>query len=220
MALLYALGMIAALGYWLQRLRFLTLKLHRWVPIGLVAIIALSAWRGWQRGFGWPETVAIAICSVMLALLSMARARRFVVFRRCDNPAVSDVKELATEEKAFMRATGYFEVGGKRRYLVEAPAVFWTTEMDEHIVAAKVTGVNLLGVLHSPLDEVGWWYLFLVPRTVRSISAGRLYFGFGARPAIEVRFQGQKAEESLVLSFNDSSVQKRLLRELQARAGL
>lgn len=214
------MGVIAASGYWLQRIRLLSLKLHRWVPIGLVAAIVLSAWRGWQRGFGWSEMADMAVCVLILALLGVVQARRFIVFRRCENPVVSDIKELATEEKALIRATGYFEVGGRRRYLVEAPAVFWTTEMTEHIVAAKVTGVNLLGVLRSPLDEVGWWYLFLVPRTVRSISAGRLYFGFAARPAIEVRFQGQKAEEVLVLSFNDTTLQERLFRELQTRAGL
>lgn len=103
-----------------------------------------------------------------------------------------------------------------RRYLVEVPVVFWATELKEHIVAAKVRGLNVLGV-GVPSAERGWWYVFLEPRRVVEIDSGELFFGLRRRPAVRVLFEGQRGREAFYLSC-DSLEQLDIVRsELRAK---
>ncbi|MCL6430664.1 MAG: hypothetical protein K6V36_07345, partial [Anaerolineae bacterium] len=51
---------------------------------------------------------------------------------------------------------------------------------------AEVRNVSILGLLRSPEDEWGWWYIFFTPEDVRCLQAGEIYFGWRPRPALRL----------------------------------
>jgi len=141
-----ALGAIAAPAYALYRSRIATLRLYVGAWLALLAGAAYAALRGWRGGFTGAHAAAITLCLLGMALLGWAHRRRYLVFRACAPPAGEPAQELRTEERLRVLASGLFEVSDMRRYLVEVPAVFWTTGLAEHIVAAHVQAVNVLGI--------------------------------------------------------------------------
>lgn len=210
------MGLISAIAYGLRRSRFGFLPLHRVAMlIGLLGV-AYAAFRGWRDGFRVAHVAIIAACAGAVVVLLWTDARHYVVFRTSGDQITGARGELAPGQKLFLRGSGTFEVSKMRRYLVEVPVVFWATELKEHIVAAKVRGLNVLGV-GVPSAERGWWYVFLEPRRVVEIDSGELFFGLRRRPAVRVLFEGQRGREAFYLSC-DSLEQLDIVRsELRAK---
>jgi hypothetical protein len=123
---------------------------------------------------------------------------------------------LVADQKLLVRGSGFFEVSNMRRYLVEVPVVFWTTELAEHILAAKVRAANILGI-GVPAVERGWWYLFLDPPKVTEIVPGQVCFGLRCRPAVRVSY-GEKGRDVLYLSCDTGEQLATLLCELRGKA--
>jgi hypothetical protein len=190
------MGLISAIAYGLRRSRFGFLPLHRVAMlIGLLGV-AYAAFDGWRDGFRLAHVAIIAACAGAVVVLLWTDARHYVVFRTSGD--------------------GAFEVSNMRRYLVEVPVVFWTTELKGHIVAAKMRGLNVLGV-GVPSAERGWWYVFLEPRRVVEIDSGELFFGLRRRPAVRVLFEGQRGREAFYLSCDSLEQLDILCSELRAK---
>jgi hypothetical protein len=159
----------------------------------------------------------MALCFLLVAALLWAHQHHYIVFHEQPAPPTSGAPDLHAEEKLFMRGSGIFEVNGMARYLVEVPVVFWTTQLADHILAAKVRALNVLGV-GVPSEERGWWYVFVEPKMVAEVTPGYLYFGFGLRPAVRIQCEAQKGYQLLYLSCDSKDQQARLVRELQSKA--
>jgi len=148
------------------------------------------------------DVCAIAVCLLLLALLLWAHAPRYLVFHAQPVTLLEGVVDLAPEERLFLRGSGWFEVNDTRNYLVEVPVVFWTTQLGEHIIAAKVKALNILGV-GVPRVERGWWYIFVDPLKVVDVTVGSVCFGLRVRHALRITWATQKGRERVYLSCAD-----------------
>ena len=171
------------------------------------------------------DTVVILAClGLMLALLWAGRTR-YLIFQRTEHPSFSssmaDVPQLAPEEKVPVRASGHFEVSGMRRYFVEAQAYFETVETREHILIVWIPRRSLPGLAASPREEVGLWYAFFMPATIREIEVGEVHFGLRPRPALKVVYQAESgSQETVYLSFDRPEQREIVLADLRRDAPL
>jgi hypothetical protein len=124
---------------------------------------------------------------------------------------------LPPMQKVGVYATGHFEVGGKRQYLVETPADYTTFETREHCVMTQIPQARFLLVGKSRSTEVGWWYTFFQPATIKVVTSGFLQFGPHPRPAIRVGISASddSEDEALYLSFDDRATQSVVLADLK-----
>jgi hypothetical protein len=120
-------------------------------------------------------------------------------------------------QKIFARASGTFAVNEMERHLVEVPVVFWSTELGEHILAARVRAFSLFGV-GVPSGERGWWYVFLEPKRIREIVAGEVAFGLRLRPAVRVLRETDKGLAEVYVSCDSTQELSVLLKEMRSRA--
>jgi len=210
-------GLVAAGAYGLQRAKIGFLRLRAGVMVLCCLYAALFAYRGWRAGFALAHGAMIALCFSLAAVLLWADRRHYIVFREQRAMPAVITPDLRTEERLCLRGSGVFQVSEMARYLVEVPVVFWTTRLDDHILAAKVRALNVLGV-GVPSEERGWWYIFIEPKHILEITAGDLYFGFGLRPAVRVQCAAQQARQTVYFSCDSVGQRARLLKELQARA--
>jgi len=212
------LGLISAPAYALRRSKIGFLRLH--IGAMLLALLgaAYVAYHGWREGFTLTHGALMALCLLLTALLLWAEIRGYLVFRRRPATALQTAPALPAEEKLFLRGSGFFEVSEMRRYLVEVPVVFWTTQLADHILAAKVRAFNLLGLVGVPRAERGWWYVFIEPPHVVEAVPGEICFGLRVRPAVRVVYETKKGRETVYLSCNSQEQLAILLQELQAKA--
>ena len=219
--LLAFLGLILKGSYHLSRLRFWGQPLNRWLFfLSLLGIPAVAVDLV-ESGPIADAAVILACLSLMLALLWVGRTR-YLIFRRAENPSLTtDGPQLAPEEKVPVRASGHFEVSGMRRYFVEARAYFETVETREHIIIAWMPHRSLLGLAASPREEVGLWYVFFMPATIKEIEVGQVHFGLRPRPALKVVYQSESGSlEMVYLSFDHHERQEAVLADLRRDAPL
>ena len=212
------LGLLCVPAYALQRGKLGPLRLLVIVVLASFLGTAYAVVRMLQDGVRLSLLVLASVSLLTTAALLWAHLRRYLVFRAVA-PLPEPAPDLRAEEKVLFHASGSFEVNGMRRYLVEAPAVFWTTRLSEHIVCAKVQAPNFLGI-GVPTAERGWWYAFLVPRHITKITPGQLCFGVQCRHAVRVAYVSGKTKDSLYLTCDDHSQMALLLKELRAKAGM
>lgn len=210
------LALISAPAYALRRSKAGFLRLHVGVIVLCLVGAAYVAYRGWQEGFALTHAALAVVCLLVVTLMVWAEAHRYVVFHPLTTVVPEGTRDLAPEEKLFVRGSGTFEVSDMSRYLVEVPAVFWPTQLAEHILAAKVRAFSLLGV-GVPSGERGWWYIFLEARRVIEIVPGELCFGLRLRPAVRVLHRTDKGHELLYLSCDTPQQLAVLFKELQGK---
>jgi hypothetical protein len=211
------LGLLVAAAYGLQRAKVGFLRLRLGVMLLCCFYAAHTAYQGWQAGFGLRHGATITLCLAVGAALLWADQRCYIVFREHPTVPTAGAHELCAEEKLRVHGSGVFQVSNMARYLVEVPGVFWTTQLADHVAAARVRAVNVLGV-GVPSEERGWWYIFLEPKHVLEIVAGDLYFGFGLRPAVRVQCAAQPTRQAVYLSCDNVEQRATLLKELQTKA--
>jgi hypothetical protein len=187
---LVALGILARLFYRLSRQRFLRLPLDVGIML-LAAAAVLYALAGLLGRGHWPMSplwpAALGLCGLVALVL---RLRRFILFR----PSAA-VRWPAAERAGLVpfqalpvRASGWFEVSGERRYYVQVPGALQATAMGECVLMVQVSRVSLLGLFPSGEEEWGWWYAFFQPEEISAAIPGRLYFGLGSYPALRLDF--------------------------------
>jgi hypothetical protein len=211
------LGLISAFAYALRRSKIAFLRLHvAAVLLGLL-LAGYAAIRIAQRGFALTHAILLASCLLFVGLMLWAARQQYIVFKPRRTAVPPGTRDLQAEEKVFLRGSGFFEVSDMRRHLVEVPVVFWSTRLNEHVLAAKVRAPNVLGV-GVPSGERGWWYIFIDPRRVVDISPGEMCFGLRLRPAVSVLREADSGRETTYLSCDDAQQLAILLKELQAKA--
>ena len=202
-------GLILKASYQLSRHRLGPLRLNL-VPL----LLALASGLIWRVGglAGEQAALIIVLCLILVLVTLLAKRQGFIVFRRQGETSSPGVARLAPDEKVAVRASGLFEVRGERRYFVEATADFVTMETREHIVMARMLSSRFL--VGAPKDDVGWWYIFFKPHTIREIEIGQVRFGLRARPAIKLITTSEGKVEPVYLSFDDPLQMQRVLEDL------
>lgn len=210
-------GIILKSGYCLHRHKIGPIPVG-YVPLVLAAVILISAI---IRLCPWTWAVGSAVVAGVLALAVWFVGRRGFLIFRPKSFAPMQVEPLQVDEKTASRATGYFEVGGKRRYFVEAKTYFSTVETREHILMAYIPYTRFLLVATSPRDEVGWWYIFFRPGMLRAVQSGEIHFGTRPRPALRVTYQPDNSSpQTVYLSCDDVASLHRILNDLRLDADL
>jgi len=181
------------------------------------ARVAYTAYRGWRAGFTLAHGAIVVLCLLLATLLLWVGRRHFIVFREQPDMPIGEAPDLRVEEKLQLRGSGLFQVSDMSRYLVEVPVIFWTTQLAEHIVAARVRALNILGV-GVPSAEHGWWYYFIEPKQVTEVIPGYLCFGLGIRPALRVQHLAQKGHQLMYISCDDAEQRDLVWKELGTRA--
>jgi hypothetical protein len=230
-------GSIYQFIYNLERHRLFNITLRRWLIL-LCFILPATMWLGLWRVSVLTAVLATLAAACMLAATWRAGKQRYVRFEeqsqapalfRGESERVSRTANqqpadspLPAMSKTRVSATGFFEVSGLRRYLIEAPSEYTTFETREHCVMTQVPRTRFLLLSRSREDEVGWWYIFFQPDTIRSVRSGWLYFGMRPRPALrlEIYRAVDTQDEDLYLSFDDEATRSLVLADLQCDADL
>jgi hypothetical protein len=216
-------GLILKINYRLNRLRLWGQPLNRWLfLLSLLGVLAVAV--DLVESGPVADAVVIPAClGLMLALLWAGRTR-YLIFRKTEHPsspAAADVPQLAPEQKVPVRASGHLEVSDMKRYFVEAQAYFETVETREHIIIAWTPRWSFLGLADSPREEVGLWYAFFMPATIREIEVGEVHFGLRPRPALKVVYQSESgSQETVYLSFDHPEQREIVLADLRRDAPL
>ncbi len=225
-------GLIYQFVYNLERHRLFSVRLHRWLIL-LCLILPLAMWfRLWGASY-FTTALSTLIATGVLVAMWWARRQRYVRFvepvqsgpvalaaeERANRAANQHSTELllAASSKIRVQATGFFEVGGMRRYFVEARADYTTFETREHCLMAQIPLSRFLLLSKSNEDEAGWWYVFFQPSMIRSVEIGWLYFGLRPRPALrlEVAHVDNHREEILHLSFDSEATRSLVMADLR-----
>lgn len=210
-------GIILKSSYYLHRHRIGPIPVG-YAPLILVAAALIAAI---TRRLTWQWAVGSAIVALSLAVVIWLTGRQGYIFFCAKGLAPFRVEPLQVDEKIPGRATGYFEVGGKRRYFVEARAYFSTVETREHILMARIPHSRFLLIATSPRDEAGWWYVFFQPSMLRAVQTGEIHFGLRPRPALRVTYQpDDSSAETVYLSFSEVISLHRTLNDLRLGADL
>ena len=212
------IGLILKASYQLNRHRIGPLRLNL-VPL----LLALASGLIWKVGglAGEQAALIIVLCLILVLITLLAKRQGFIVFRRSEGELTSfpGCPELAPDEKATIQATGLFEVRGERRYFVEATADFVTMETREHIVMVRMLHSRFL--VGAPKGDIGWWYIFFKPHTIRETEVGEVHFGLRARPAIKLEYKADEGKvEPVYLSFDEALQMQRVLEDLRRDANL
>jgi hypothetical protein len=207
-------GFILKASYQLNRHRLGPLRLNL-VPL-LFALVSGLIWKAGGLP-GKQAALIIVLCLILVLVTLLAKRQGFIVFRGRQLSSSPNPPELAPDEKVAVRATGLFEVRGERRYFVEVIADFATMETREHIVMGRMLDPRFL--VGASKDDIGWWYIFFKPHTIREIEVGQVHCGLRARPAIKLGYKTAEGKvEPVYLSFDDPLQMQRVLEDLRRDA--
>ena len=230
-------GSIYQFVYNLERHRLFNVTLRRWLIL-LCFILPATMWLELWRVSVLTAVLATLAAACILAATWWAGKQRYVRYEeqsqasalfRGESERVSRTANqqlagspLPAMSKTRVSATGFFEVSGLRRYLVEAPSEYTTFETREHCVMTRMPRTRFLLLGRSRENEVGWWYIFFEPDAIRSVRSGWLYFGMRPRPALrlEIYRAVDTQDEDLYLSFDDEATRSLVLADLQWDADL
>jgi hypothetical protein len=184
------------------------MSLARWLGLLLFVDCVVLLIHGWPSL--WQASPLALLLLIYVALLVWASRQRYVHFEPAANgqtliPSAPPDPPLHCEERIPIRASGWFEVHGKRQYFVDIEADFETVETREHIVLGRVHASRFLWLGWWPVDEIGWWYIFFQPAMIEEVHVG--HFGFGTRPrqALRVVYSPEKeVRETVILAFEDA----------------
>jgi len=126
----------------------------------------------------------------LLILRGWAARRSYVIFEPQPGLTAPSAAPMSPEDKASVLATGAFEVHGRVRTFVGLQAYWRSYASREHAVMAIQHQTHfLLG--RSPAEDVGMWYMFILPAAIAEIMPGQLHFGREVGPALRVGYRRQ-----------------------------
>lgn len=185
-------GRLFWLSYQVNRHYWMGAPLDRWGMVVLLILAGLFAIR-WLPGGAAGSVVCLLLLAALLLLRSVASRRLFVVFVAAGEPVRQrpDAAMLDPGDKLLLRATGRFEVEGRRRDFTELLAYFRSFETREHAVMATCQPATFMGIGAWPDHEIGMWYMFFKNSAIQQIVAGNLAFGPFHRPALRILVRRQ-----------------------------
>ncbi len=208
-------GLIYQLVYNLERHSLFEVSLRRWLIL-LCLIVPAALWFGVGRATSLLAGLVTAGAALILVALWQAGRQHYVRFVSDTLPGPNLLlSPLPAMSEAPLRASGFFEVSGMRRYFVEAAATYTTFETREHCVMTHAPFSRFLLLGTSAREEAGWWYTFFQPAMLYAVTGGRLYFGLRSRPALQLQIASEHDKvEILYLSFEDGTARSLVVADL------
>jgi hypothetical protein len=202
------LGTLLWLGYRLNRHRVGCVPLSMLAGVGAI----LSGFAAWRGSLSALQAVgASLLCVALVGIGLWARGQGYLRFLPEAMPSLCGVSPPLPDERVPVRASGRFEVMHKRCRFVGTQAAFSTLDSGDHVIMAHIPRSRFLLLGQWPSGEVGWWYIFLTPRELESITPGELVFGPRARPALKVCYRpDRRAEQIVYLGFADPMQRNRV----------
>jgi len=198
------------LAYQLQSHRWNGWRLSSWLSFALVLLAGLAS-LDVVRGGRATVYGAAAVFLILWGVIIWASRNRYVLFRAEDNRAKPGLAApLTPADRIEVRATGSFEVEGKKSQFSDLQAYFRTFATREHAVMAIVPPSRFLFLGSRPREEIGMWYIFIHDRQIIDMAPGKLRFGLRERPALRVVYREEAGAKIAYLSFDDHSHRQRV----------
>lgn len=213
---------MSRLIYYFDRMLLAGAPVSRWVNILLFCVGALGALE--LVPGHW---LTAALCLLLLAgffwLRRHWRSRDYVRFHEAPLPQITP-QALAPSDKVPIHATGYFAVEGKNERFTWLQGYFRTFATREHAVICLVQP-KLSLLAQWPEKDVGMWYVFFFPRSVRNVRRGSVSFGRATQPCVAVeheihipkkgRFSRERTlHETVILATDTEADSLRILADL------
>jgi hypothetical protein len=207
-------GLFLKLAYNLRRHLWLAWPLARWLGLLIVACAVVGTI---GAGFSLaPALLGLVVLVLYLGALGWASRRRYLWFESVLDPAemfprISDAPSMSVEELVPVRASGFFSVEGQERYFVDLEADIKMVACRERIVMGRAHPSRFLLLGRWPVEELGWWYIFVSPSAVEQVNLGRLHFGRSERPAIRVMHTlDGETQQTAYIASEDLTVLRRV----------
>ena len=132
---------------------------------------------------------------VLLLLALIAFYVQFFIQRRADFVRFAAQKSsepiptiLPVQDKVAVYVTGECSVEGKHRRFSCLPGFYRTFATREHALLCQVKDRRIFGIASWDSAEVGLWYVFFHPATIRKIEIGNLFYSNQAMPTVAIHY--------------------------------
>ena len=146
----------------------------RWID-GLLLVIGAMGGLGFVPGRFFTTGLCLVLFVSFIWLRSHCRSRDYVQFRELATPSVTP-QPLAPRDSVPIHASGYFTVEEKSERFTWLQGYFRTFATREHAVICLVQPKRFL-LAEWPEKDVGMWYVFFFPKSVRSVRCGMVSYG-------------------------------------------
>ena len=177
---------MARFFYYLDRMMLAGAPTSRWVD-GLLLLVGLLGGLGLLPG----QYITSGICLVLFVSFIWIRRhwrqRDYVEFQEETTPEVTP-KALAPSDSVPIHASGYFSVEEKYERFTWLQGYFRTFATREHAVICLVQPKRFL-MAEWPERDVGMWYVFFYPKSVRNIRYGTVSYGRTSQPCLAIEHE-------------------------------
>ncbi len=165
---------MSRLIYHLERMMLAGAPAVRWID-GLILLLGVLGGFGLVPGRFLTAGVSLVLLISFIWLRRHWRIRDYVQFRESATPAVTP-QPLAPSDNVPIHASGYFTVEEKSERFTWLQGYFRTFATREHAVICLVQPKRFL-LAEWPEKDVGMWYVFFFPKSVRNIRYGEISYG-------------------------------------------
>lgn len=201
------------------------LNVARW-GWGLSLFAAFVLWLLGGRAGGWLALLIVAAIGFLVVANAVYRARGYIRFqpdttpRSAPGPAPG-AAPLSPGDKVPGWVTGVLTVNGRTRRFTCLPAFYRTFATREHMVVGLCGELWAQGPVNWTDADLGLWYLFVEPGSVRSIASGALTHAQSVLPAVRIAYsagpqteQARQATETFWFALQDAADLDRILADL------
>ncbi len=165
---------MSRLLYHLDRMMLAGTPAVRWID-GLLLVICAMGGLGFVPGRFFTTGLCLVLFVSFIWLRRHWRSRDYVQFRELATPSVTP-QPLAPRDSVPIHASGYFTVEEKSERFTWLQGYFRTFATREHAVICLVQPKRFL-LAEWPEKDVGMWYVFFFPNSVRSVRYGMVSYG-------------------------------------------
>ena len=169
-----ALRNVSHLVYHLDRMLLAGAPIGRWIN-GLFVFIGVLGALGLLPGHWLTAGLCVLFIATFYWLRRRWRVRDYIQFQEAPLPEVTP-QPLKPSDSVPIHASGYFIVEEKSERFTWLQGYFRTFATREHAAICLVRPKRFL-LAEWPEQDVGMWYVFFFPKTVRNIRYGTVTFG-------------------------------------------
>ena len=213
---------MSRLIYHLDRMMLAGAPVVRWIDGLLLLVGALGAF-GLVPGHFLTTGLCLVLFTAFIWLRRHWRSRDYVRVIESAPPAVTP-QPLKPSDSVPIHASGYFTVEEKNERFTWLQGYFRTFATREHAVICLVQPKRFL-LAEWPEKDIGMWYVFFFPRSVRSIRYGTVNYGSDTQTCLAIeheihipkrgRFSRERTvQETIILASPTEEDSRRILADL------
>ena len=165
---------MSRLLYHLDRMMLAGTPAVRWID-GLLLVVGVMGGFGFVPGGFFTTGICLVLFVSFIWLRRHWRSRDYVQFRELATPSVTP-QPLAPKDSVPIHASGYFSVEEKSERFTWLQGYFRTFATREHAIICLVQPKRFL-LAEWPEKDVGMWYVFFFPKSVRNVRYGMVSYG-------------------------------------------